>query len=85
MIHRSPRQARLIAEIPIERVDLTSGDRSSLPAIGDIVDLDQGFTGPNGEPMGTIYCVNSDGSVRWAADAFDSELELVNQHGNSEA
>ena len=64
---------------------MSSGNGSSLPAIGDIVDLDQGFTGPNGEPMGMIYCVDENGKIHWTADAFDSELELIVQPGSNGA
>jgi hypothetical protein len=67
----------LISNIPLDRVDLTLGDGSSLPAIGDIVQPDQGFTGPNGESMGIVFCINSDGTVKWVADVLDSEIELL--------
>jgi hypothetical protein len=39
-------------QIPIERVDFVAGDGTSHPVIGDIVELEHGFTGPNGESMG---------------------------------
>ncbi|QDE38424.1 hypothetical protein FIV34_04015 [Luteibacter pinisoli] len=73
----SPIKARLIAEIPVERVDFASGEGAAWPVIGDIVELDQGFTGPNGQPMGMVVCFNDDRSVRWAADVLDSEIELL--------
>jgi hypothetical protein len=63
--------------VPIERVDLSGGDGMTLPEVGDIVELDQGFTGPDGKPMGVVFCVAADGSVRWVADVYDAELELL--------
>ena len=74
--HRPPK-ARIVVAIPVERVDMQAGDGKSIPAVGDIVELDQGFTGPNGEAMGIVVCVNNDGSVRWIADALESEFELL--------
>lgn len=70
-------KARVIAEIPMDRVDFASGDDAARPAIGDIVELDHGFMGLNGEPMGIVICFNEDRSVRWAADVMDSEIEVL--------
>jgi hypothetical protein len=67
-------RARVIANIDPSRVEPRS---SRAPMVGDIVVLDQGTTGPNGEPMGLVYCMNPDGSVRWGALVFDSEIELL--------
>jgi hypothetical protein len=77
MSARAPRLARIKSIIPLNRVDLTSGDRVSVPAIGDIVELDQGFTGPNSQPMGIVHCRDAAGTIRWVADVMDSELELL--------
>jgi hypothetical protein len=74
---RSTLRARITKEIPIARVDLTQGDRQSVPQVGDIVELDQGLTMPTGEPAGIVVCRNQDGSVRWVADVLESEMELV--------
>jgi len=70
-------RARLIALIPLERVDQTLGDRKSFPHIGDVIELDQGFTLPNGEAGGIAFCCNADGSVRWVADVLASEIEML--------
>jgi hypothetical protein len=72
----SPTKARLLANIPSERMDETVGDGSQ-SNVGDIVELDQGFTGPNGEPMGMVVCYNADRSIRWAGDVLDSEIEVI--------
>jgi hypothetical protein len=74
---RSTPRARIIKEIPIGRVDLTLGDQKSVPHVGDIVELDQGFTMPSGEPAGIVVCRDSSGSVRWVADVLESEIEMV--------
>lgn len=70
------RKARLIAPIPPERVHDTCGDGSA-PDVGDIVELDQGFTFPDGRPGGMVYCVRPDGGIRWGADVYDSEIEVL--------
>jgi hypothetical protein len=75
-IGRTPR-ARIVAAIPVERVDLTLGDGASLPKIGDIVELDQGFTMSSGERAGIVVCCNSDGTVRWVADVLECEMEIM--------
>jgi hypothetical protein len=74
---RSTPRARITKEIPIARVDLTLGDQQSVPQVGDIVELDQGFTLPTGESAGIVVCHNSDGTVRWVADVLESEMEAV--------
>jgi hypothetical protein len=76
MERRSPRKARLLANIPAARVEKTVGDGSA-PNVGDIVELDQGFTGLDGEPMGMVVCYNADRSIRWAGDVLDSEIEVL--------
>lgn len=76
MEHRIPPKARLLVKIPSERVDETVGDGNQ-PEVGDIVELDQGFIGPNGESMGMVVCLNADGTVRWAGDVLDSEIEVL--------
>jgi len=74
--HRIPR-ARIVAAIPIERVDLTLGDGESRPRIGGVVELDHGFTTSAGEPAGIVLCLNADRSVRWVADVLESEMEVL--------
>ena len=74
---RSTPRARITKKIPIARVDLTLGDQESVPQVGDIVELDQGFSMPTGEPAGIVVCRNSNGSVRWVADVLESEMEPV--------
>jgi hypothetical protein len=70
------RRARLISPVPIERVDFSVGD-GSIPQVGDIVELDQGFTFPDGQPGGIVFCVSDNGHIKWSADVLDSEIELL--------
>ena len=72
-------RARLIAALPMERVDASDGDGST-PQIGDIVELDQGFTFPDGRPGCSVYCVAADGHIKWSADVLESEIEILLNH-----
>jgi hypothetical protein len=68
--------ARLIAEIPADRIHDSCGDAST-PKVGDIVQLDQGFTFPDGKQGGIVYCVTRDGITKWGADVYESEIEVI--------
>ena len=70
------RKARLIVALPPERVYDTGGD-GSIPKVGDIVVLDQGFTFPDGRPGGTVCCLRADGGVAWGADVYITEIEAL--------
>jgi hypothetical protein len=71
-----PPKARVIATIPVERVDLSQGDGSSVPTIGDIAEVDHMFT-ESGKTMMIVVCFDEDGRVRWVADMFEHEIEPV--------
>ncbi|TZF80048.1 hypothetical protein [Cognatilysobacter lacus] len=77
MSHPGTYKARIICAIPLERLHPSAGDGTSAPAIGDIVELDHGFTAPDGRGMGLVYCVGPSGNVRWAADVYDSEIQAL--------
>ncbi len=77
MIRFLPPNAKLKSEIDAARVNLSEGDGVSLPAIGDLVFVDQGFTGADGSAMYIVYCQNPDGSTKWTADLSEEELEPV--------
>jgi hypothetical protein len=70
------RTAKLIAIPSVDRVDLECGD-GSRPTLGDIVELDQGFTFPDGRSGGIVFCKSSDGKTKWCADVYDSEIEVI--------
>jgi len=75
MASDGPVLARVIREIPGSRIN--DGEGSRLPRIGDIVELDQAFTGDDGEPMVMAYCHDADGRLLWSADLYEAELALV--------
>ena len=66
-----PSQAPLIAEIPLSRFTSLDG---STPQIGDIVRIDQGFTFPEGESGCLVYLVARDGTYRYTAEVYESEI-----------
>ncbi len=70
-----PPNARLVAQITADRVTLGEGDGPSMPFVGDLVFADQAWAGPDGRNMYLVYCQHPDGSVRWEAELFESELE----------
>jgi hypothetical protein len=70
------RKARLIAPLPPERFEAVGGSGNA-PIVGDIVELDQGFTFPDGRQGGMVYCVATDGAIIWTADVYDSEIEAL--------
>lgn len=68
---QNPPRALLIAHIPPERVRCYDG---SVPTVGDLVMLDQGFTFDDGLPGVLVYCVSSDGITRWSAEVYETEI-----------
>jgi hypothetical protein len=76
-------KARLLVAIPIERADDLCGD-GGLPQAGDIVLLDQGFTFPDGQSGGLVRNVGDDGHIRYEAEVYDTEIEVI-KTGEAEA
>ncbi len=69
-------KGRLLADIPSGRFrPFEEGCKP--PKAGDIVIMDQGFTGPDGEPMGLIYGKDSSGKTVFEAEAYDQEIVPV--------
>ena len=66
-------RATLIAEIPIERFRLLD-QNTTIPKIGDVVVLDQGFTSKNGEACCLVYGTDQDGKYMYEAEVFESEI-----------
>jgi hypothetical protein len=66
--------ARLIKAIPKRRLRLISGDASKPPAVGDLGETDQCYSGLWG-PMVLVYFVSADGQTEWEAEAYESEIE----------
>jgi hypothetical protein len=72
MIKSSP-CAKLIAELPATRYRILSPE-GRVPHIGDVVVLDQGFTGADGLPMVLPYFPGPSDSL-YEAEIYESELE----------
>jgi hypothetical protein len=70
------RRAELKNDIPADRF-LMFIESGNPPKKGDVVELDQGYTGKDGLPMGTVYCVNEKGEDVYQAEVYDTELELI--------
>ena len=73
MSYPSPPRAPLLVSIPPERYRLITHDAKP-PKAGDTVVLDQGYTGPNGEPMCLAYQIDSDGNSKYEVEVYESEL-----------
>ena len=69
-----PPNARLVASVPLERLDRTQGD-GSLPQIGDLVWVDHAYTNDDGVTMYIVFCDRPDGQCKWLADLYEHELE----------
>ena len=69
-------RGRLLREIPRERYRAVGGGNAT-PQLGDIVGVDQGFTGGDGKPMTLVYGFNSSGEGEYEAELYDSDFELV--------
>lgn len=72
MIKSAPR-AKLLVELPAKRYRILSPE-GRVPRIGDLVVLDQGFTGPDGLPMVFAYFPGLSDSL-YEAEVYESELE----------
>jgi|JI10StandDraft_1071094.scaffolds.fasta_scaffold188662_3 hypothetical protein len=70
-----PNRARLVVELPASRYRFLSS-QGRAPRIGDLVDLDQAYTGPDGLPMVITYFSGPSGHTLYEADVYESELEL---------
>lgn len=66
-------RARLLVELPANRYRLLSAE-GRIPRIGDVVVLDQGFTGADGLPMVMAY-FPALGCSDYEAEIYESELE----------
>lgn len=69
-------RARLIFDIPTDRYSMI--DKSgSPPKKDDIVQLDQGYTGKDGLPMGLVFFTDNKGIDVYEAQVYETELELI--------
>ena len=68
-------KAILKSIIPKSRYILDEGGVA--PKIGDILELDQSFTGANGKPMVLAYHQHPSGEDKYQADVYESEIEIL--------
>lgn len=57
--------------IPEDRFRSLDG---SAPEIGDLIELDQGFTFSDGRPGSLVYGVDSEGKYRYEAEVYETEI-----------
>lgn len=74
MEKRSSPRARLLVELPAVRYR-THTPQGRVPRIGDMLFLDQGFTGPDGAAMVLAYFPGLGSDSLYAAEVYESELE----------
>lgn len=67
-------RARLLVEIPAERYRILSA-AGRAPRIGDMVALDQGFTGEGGLPMVLAHFPAIGNDSLYEVEVYESELE----------
>ena len=70
----APPLAKLLVELPSDRYRLKSRDGRP-PRVGDLLVLDQAFTGPDGQPMVLAYFPGAGSDSLYEADVYESELE----------
>ncbi len=69
-----PKKAPLLNSIPADRVRFLSAQKTDLPRAGDIVQLDQGYTGPDGRSMVLAYFVDESRKIECELEVYESEL-----------
>jgi len=69
-----PNRVKLLVELPAERYRVLSS-QGRAPRIGDVVVLDQGFTGSDGLPMVLAYFPGLGSDSLYEAEVYESELE----------
>lgn len=66
-------RARLLVELPPARYRMNTSEGRT-PFVGDVIQLDQGFTGTDGAPMVLGYCRTEAGQLLYEAEIYESEL-----------
>jgi hypothetical protein len=66
--------AKLLVELPPDRYRVLS-PQGRPPKIGDVLVLDQGFTGEDGSPMVLAYFPGLGSDCMYEAEVYESELE----------
>ena len=76
MRHQQVPRAKLLVELPADRYTVLSPNGRP-PLVGDEVELDHGFTSPEGLPMGLVYFAGPDGADQYEARVYESELSPI--------
>ena len=66
-------KAILKVNIPAARYRMLKGDKP--PAPRDVLELDQGFTNPEGKAVILTYNRSADGKYNYEAEVYESEIE----------
>ncbi|MEO1543371.1 MAG: hypothetical protein AAFR75_05045 [Pseudomonadota bacterium] len=66
-------RARLLVELPSARFRVKAS-QGRTPIVGDVIQLDQGFTSADGVPMVLGYCTTDSGELLYEAEIYESEL-----------
>lgn len=69
-----PNRAKLLVELPVNRYRVLS-PQGRAPRIGDVLVLDQGFTGENSLAMVLAYFPGLGSGCLYEAEVYESELE----------
>jgi hypothetical protein len=67
-------RSKLLVELPADRYRLLT-PACRAPRVGDVLALDQGFTGPDGLPMVLAYFPDLGHDALYEAEVYESELE----------
>jgi hypothetical protein len=70
---KMPPRAHLLVSLPPERYRVLPS-RGRAPKLGDVVQLEQGYTGEDGKPMVLAYGLASDGDWLYSAEIYESEI-----------
>jgi hypothetical protein len=74
LMKTSPNFGKLLVELPPGRYKLLSS-QARAPRVGDVIVLDQGYTGDDGLPMVLAYFRGPNGKSLYEAEVYESELE----------
>ncbi len=70
------KRAKLKNDIPKGRY-LFFIENAESPKAGDIVELDQAYTGKDGLPMCSVYRENKNSIDVYQAEVYETELEII--------
>jgi len=79
--HLADLRLQLNSDIPKTRMKLLEGSGAFVPRNGDIVMGDQGYSSPDGKPMGTCYAFGHNNETEWQLEVFDTEVETIPYKG----